>query len=333
MPRLNCFADVADWYNRTPVLRSKFGREHDIRPLDRRDRKWRIAKLDDNTYVVFDGHTYGDPAFPAYAYGTSCAPTREDAEHFAAVVWKRHADGTETLKVRGASYPNAKPHSRIPVLNIALPWWATVHTPNRDGNHVLRINRSTAETSALPRDTVLTPSRAIPDAVHAACMASKIWIAERTVPASQDEPATVFRRHPDGKWELVSERRGPRKWRVDKERKAELAADIRAFWEWGSIMLPMLLPMYASVRGCPNTPLADADESARILLNNDADTALVREILTTPDHPMRVELLLLMVYKAEGWSWATVASDVLISKGKKQLDRRLGLYRKMEVKE
>jgi hypothetical protein len=32
---LNTFEKVAEWWAKTPVIRSKFGKEHDIRPLNR----------------------------------------------------------------------------------------------------------------------------------------------------------------------------------------------------------------------------------------------------------------------------------------------------------
>jgi hypothetical protein len=330
MPYLNTFDQAAKHYASIARLRSPFGKAHDIRPIGKRNRRWeRIAKLDDDTYVLLDGYTIGDRAFAPYLYGCTYEPTREDMEFFAAIVWKRHADGTETLKVRGAGV-QVPTIGRLKFLNRHLPFFMGIDNSRRNGNHTLSLSRSMSGTGGLPAYTMLHRGNGAPEPVLEHLRATSVWAAGRMVPMQDDTGNVIFRRHADGRWELVSKRRGLMRWRTDKEAKAQIKTELRDFWAWGSIMLPMLLPMYADTRGAPDRPLLIRMAGGNLGI---VDEPIMREVITTPDHPARVELLLWLAYTAVGWMWSTYPAADLIASAKRQADRVLGLYRKTEVED
>jgi hypothetical protein len=331
MGSFNTFDQVATAYAETPVLRSDFGRQHDIRPVGARERRWeRIVKLDDDTYALLDGYTFGDTAFAPYTYQANYTATREDMEFFAAIVWKRHADGTETLKVRGCGVYTSVA-TRLRFLHSYLPAFMSLQNRNRDGNHTLKINRSMGGgLVSLPPSITLPKGNGAPEPVREHMRKARAWGVERSTTMQDDIGNVLFRRHTDGQWDLVSKRRGPMRWRVDKDAKTAIKPELQDFWAWGSLMLPMLLPMYAGKHGRPDCPVL-GDLAGGNLHTLKAD--LVREIITTPDHPARVDLLLWMCATAGGWSWTRCSADDLITMAKKHADQTLGLYRKMEVED
>ncbi len=76
-----------------------------MRPLGDRARKQeRIKKINDNCYLLMDGYYSGDDVFPAwYSGGNTGKPTEAEMINLAPIVWRRHRDGTTTIKVRNGT--------------------------------------------------------------------------------------------------------------------------------------------------------------------------------------------------------------------------------------
>ena len=100
---LDTFDKVAAFYEGIrPVRGSKLGGK-DVRPIgDRRYTYERIVKISDDCYALSDGWNEGDPIF-GYLPIVSGKPDGTELEFYAPIVWRRHPDGTETIKLRNAT--------------------------------------------------------------------------------------------------------------------------------------------------------------------------------------------------------------------------------------
>ena len=101
------FAEVEAHYNSIKPLVSKcHSREQDIRPIGDRKRKYeRIKKINRNCYVMMDGYYSGDDVFRWWFMSNDESNTVTDKEliRLAPIVWRRHKDGTETVKFRNGT--------------------------------------------------------------------------------------------------------------------------------------------------------------------------------------------------------------------------------------
>jgi len=93
--RFDSFDQVVKWYNDTKPMTSKnHTKEHDVRPIGDRKRKWeRIKKIDENTYALLDGN-YGNciwntPNSGQDAFENTMAP----------ITWMRREDG-DFIRIR-----------------------------------------------------------------------------------------------------------------------------------------------------------------------------------------------------------------------------------------
>ncbi len=119
---LTTFDRVAAHYEYTKPLRGKHAKD-DVRPLGDRARKWeRIKKVNNNCYVLTDGYHTGDDVFGSSSYGGKARgkPTEADIINLSPIVWRKHKDGTETIKVRNATGQGAHT-SRYSFLDRHLP--------------------------------------------------------------------------------------------------------------------------------------------------------------------------------------------------------------------
>ena len=101
------FAEVEAHYNSIKPLVSKcHTREQDIRPVGDRKRKYeRIKKVNRNCYVMMDGYYSGDDVFRWWFINNdqSNIVTEKELIRLAPIVWRRHKDGTETVKFRNGT--------------------------------------------------------------------------------------------------------------------------------------------------------------------------------------------------------------------------------------
>ena len=121
----NSFEYIAELYANTKPLVSKLHtREQDIRPIGDRNRKHeRIAKINDNCYILQDGYHTGDDAFPAYYYrndDVTLKPTEAEVLKLAPIVWRKHRDGSQTITIRNGTGGGAH-MSRYSFLDRHLP--------------------------------------------------------------------------------------------------------------------------------------------------------------------------------------------------------------------
>ena len=97
--RLSTFDEVAERYHNTKPMRGK-NKGKDVRPIaDRARDHERIKKISDNCYLLMNGGHYDD-VFGYYYSRTANDPTQAEMVALAPICWKRHSDGTETIKIR-----------------------------------------------------------------------------------------------------------------------------------------------------------------------------------------------------------------------------------------
>jgi hypothetical protein len=135
--KINSFAEAEVKWNDTKPIR---GKEVDMRPLGKRHRKYeRIAKIDDNCYALLDGGTGCNSTWSGH-YNTV---TWAEVRMLAPILWERHADGTETVRVRNESSTHGHAQQRYSFLQRAMPrglGWV-----NRNGKHFIRIRNGCAD--------------------------------------------------------------------------------------------------------------------------------------------------------------------------------------------
>jgi hypothetical protein len=125
--KINSFAEAAARYADTKPIR---GNNMDMRPLGKRSRKWeRITKLDDDCYALLEYGTGSDTDWNGRPDGT----TREEVRMLAPILWERHPEGTETVRIRNEVYRHSQ--GRYSFLQRAMPiglGWL-----NKNGQHYI----------------------------------------------------------------------------------------------------------------------------------------------------------------------------------------------------
>ena len=110
----NDFASVERAYNNTTPLGGADNKGKDIRPIGERRRKWeRIHKFTDDCYGLMDGGT-GDPI------GGGGVATQSEMMFFAPILWRRHRDGSESVRIRNETGQYAH-NSRYKFLEKFIP--------------------------------------------------------------------------------------------------------------------------------------------------------------------------------------------------------------------
>jgi len=122
---VDSFGKVATLYESIKPLVSKcHTRDQDIRPIGDRTRKHeRIKKINDNCYVLMDGYYTGDDVFRGWSTGNAASygvPTEAEIIKLAPIVWRKHRDGSTTIKVRNGS-GRFSHNARYAFLNRCLP--------------------------------------------------------------------------------------------------------------------------------------------------------------------------------------------------------------------
>ena len=282
------FKMVVDHYESINPLVSKLHTlEDDIRPIGDRNRKHeRIVKISRNCYALSDGYHEGDNKFLPYGAQSYDHKTKTTTyywdrvgkmEYYAPVVWRKHKDGTETVKIRNFTGSNSGYEiSRYSFLE----------------RHVPRSMQFIMGHSALQYVEVgdnkhyLAKCKTVPRGYYKAHSNQSYY---KWMQVKDDNSALVFTRDgselPYTGW-LRDETTGkelPQKPKVNKELKKKYKDDIDKFFEWGMTMSPML-PLshnYNSTKA----------EELREHFGGRHDTftpTCAREILRSPNHPMRL---------------------------------------------
>jgi len=284
----NSFEYIAELYASIKPLVSKLHtREQDIRPIGDRNRKHeRIAKINDNCYILQDGYHTGDDAFPAYYYrndDVTLKPTEAEIIKLAPIVWRKHRDGSETITIRNGTGGGAH-MSRYSFLDRHLPQGLEFLITNGKQFVVNDANRYYLAKSNTVAEYALRPE------------------GKRGVMTSRDDGVSLtFKRitkYPMC-FEFVSGGKAipkPPKQIVDKKAKAKMKDDIIAFRNWASITFPMLPKNDREYRMRLVTELSEQTNKAFNLYTwNVVDTfagqfELSRNIISDDDHPLRLHL-------------------------------------------
>ncbi len=296
---LNTFDKVAACYESTKPIRGKLA-PHNVRPLGDRARRWeRIKKINNNCYLLMDGYYSGDDVFPTwYSNGEAGNPTEAEMINLAPIVWRRHRDGTTTIKVRNGTGQGA---------HVGRYSFLDRHLPNgmrfiiRNGKHFV---------SLYGAEYYLAKSKtaakcALPKSEH-----KNRWNSYLT--ARDDGVALTFR--VDDKISFVDGGKKlpvPPKVRVDKKAKAKMKDAIAEFREWAFTMYPLL-------------PVKDREYAERMrtevreILNvggwswdmlNMFDTDVAKHIIRDPEHTLRVHFMYALMGQTDYHLGHTFDSD------------------------
>lgn len=301
--RFNTFDDVANRYKNTTPLRGAKNAGKDIRPIGDRKRKWeRIIKINDSCYALSDGFHYGDHI---YAEAIN-APTLKQAEFYCPIVWRKHRDGTETIKVRNGTSPRSSHMMRYAFLRDYLPAGLRFEYGER-GMHFIRTSltidrRYLAKGTTVPYRDWLAAKQTLLN-LKSNPNAHKWQFENANWKRRYDDKASLVFTRVDGGFVYssggVDEPPVIRKV-VDKEAKAKMKPHTDAFREWASTIVPMLptsweydKQMREEVRAyCKenNIPFQAYAFSVR----NTMTPALAKRIFKDEEHPLRVALAVSM---------------------------------------
>lgn len=309
--KINCFADAEERYNNTkPVVSKHHTLEQDVRPLGARNRKWeRIIKIDDDCYVL----SCGGRVDPVFTWGPGDTATQnkypittDEIVRLSPIVWRKHKDGTETVKIRNGA--GEWSHNNIySFLSRALPrelWFRQT----RVGKQFI-YNRSKGQTVHLPK-TTSAPRHVLEYYMEQMKKAGNQQWALRwanVYTPGDDGLSVTFKREANGTFTLLGE---PHKvmvnrTRMNKELKGSFKADIAGLLESAMAFYPMMRTQLTwSLQNDTNKELVDIVKERKIngyhhsygALFNQSEPELVRAILKDPEHPMRHGLNIAAMY-------------------------------------
>jgi hypothetical protein len=245
LTHLTTFALIEDLYNKVKPLRGKKHGGKDVRPIgDRKRPHERIVKISDDCYAISDGWNYGDPIF-GRSWPKDSKPSNDDLEFFAPIVWRRHEDGTETIKVRNADGPYSH-QGRYAFINRCLPRGLAFSLGQHGRQYVY----------AYGTKYFLAKGTTVPKPVMAEALANRrAW--EQKNPGQTytsygdwqtdvpDDASLTFTCNKGGAWHLVShggKKEEPPRPRVviDHDAKDAVRTQIDAFRAWVHIIAPMI---------------------------------------------------------------------------------------------
>jgi len=285
---LNTFDKVAACYESITPIRGKQHKDQDVRPLGDRNRKWeRIKKINANCYVLTDGYHTGDEVFGAWAYGNEGKPTEADMINLAPIVWRRHKDGTETVKVRNGTGKGAH-NGRYSFLDRHLP--SELGFRIRNGKHFVSFNGT--EYYLAKSNTVAKYALPSSEAQRYA------WNKDFTT--RDDGVALTFRRFDRvGGFEFVDGGKPlpvPPKVRVDKVAKAKMKDAIAEFRDWAFAMYPLLPTRDHEYHGRMDKEVREFMGSGHsygwgMTSKFQSNPEITRKIIRDPDHELRLHLM------------------------------------------
>ena len=291
IPLLNNFGDVERLYNATkPIVSRNHTEEDDIRPYGKRSHKHRrIVKVSRDCYVIT---TCGESLPSAYdmerdrarvlaeRYGASLnsrdLAQRMDAriqralsvpkshyEKYGCVVWRRHRDGSQTLRLRNSFYPNRNTH--LMSLREVLPRFVRLSDRRSRGGHYLTYREK----------TLFFP------------------LSKKVSPYWQARYANDWSTREDGRYIEFRRDAGMLEWTlthhceefktamyVDREAKAPYRESMRKFVDWCVVTHNMLghsgiIPAYHDIALEDSKAITECTQVDR------------RRIISDEDHPLR----------------------------------------------
>ena len=316
---LMSFDKVAATYDAIKPLRGKLA-PHNVRPLGDRARKWeRIKKINNNCYVLMDGYYSGDDVFPAwYSGGNTGKPTEAEMINLAPIVWRRHRDGTTTIKVRNGTGQGAH-NGRYSFLDRHLP--NGMRFIIRNGKHFISLGYGTTYKEYYLAKSKTAAKCALPQSEH-----RNRWNSYLT---SRDDGVALTFRVDDDKITFVDGGKGlpvPPKVRVDKKAKAKMKDAIAEFREWAFTMYP-LLPV--KDREYADRMRTEVRETLNVSgwswdMLNMFDTDVAKYIICDPDHTLRVHFMYAIMGQTDYHLRHTFDSDAEHEKAvKAQFNRKI----------
>ncbi len=286
------FAEVEHHYNAIKPLISKcHSKEDDVRPIGDRKRKWeRIVKLSDYCYALLDGYCFGDPVFKTW--GADRTVTKADTEFYAAVVWRKHRDGTTSVKIRNGTGP-WNHVSRYSFLDRHRPRGMYFLVYN--GKQYINLTSNYGDNDR----HFIAKGKTVPKEVN------PHW---KNFTHRKDNTALAFKLTPDGKW-LRDPETGedlPIPPRVNKALKAKFKEPLREFFEWGMTianMLPLTDNDYIRKMRTEACEYYSETEGSGFIRHKDTyNVKNCRSIITDPEHPLRLHLFVEFAETTgEGW--------------------------------
>ena len=281
----------AHYDNIKPVVSKCHTREQDVRPIgDRKRKEERIIKISEHCYALVSGYDHGDTVFQPWGQAT-VPVTKDEIEFYAAIVWRKHRNGTNTVKIRNGSGP-WNHTSRYQFINR--------HTPRGmgfivdHGKQYIRVHGGDA--------IYLAKGRTVPDTKIAAFEGYQKH-KDKTALAfklTDNNAITNVWQHLEGTGVPL-----PTPPRINKALKAKYKEPLREFFEWGMTMANML-------------PLNDREYTHRLekeISDHFIDKMALgthlryyltfgdkRGIVENPEHPLRLHLFVhFCETTSDGW--------------------------------
>lgn len=263
----NTFEEVATAYNNTKVLVSNSHTvEQDIRPINKRSKKWeRIIKYDENTYALSDGNyessLWSNGRKIDVAYSKAMSP----------ILWERKKDG-DYITLRNGTVGSAH-ISRYKFLDMYMPRGMSLSIHQGKQTVFMRGGMG----YQLPKTTYSWDYSN--DKVH----------------RPDDDMKLCFKVLGEGEYERVGELLKTTVNKVDKDAKKKHKAVIKEFFDWMCAIMPMLDHSWQATSTYRDQmkEWADANNIYRKywgveLHEIPVDKAL--EIMSSEDHEMRIPL-------------------------------------------
>lgn len=279
---LNSFDEVAAHYASVkPIVSKNHTLQDDIRPVGPRRYKWEaIVKVNDNTYALTDGYynnTYGR-AYPD-GFVTAMYP----------IIWTRE-NGCDYVRIRNG-LGNGAFNSRYIFLENYLP--VGMSFALWQGKQYIHIHEG-VQKYLLPKTTSLVGSWG-----HDAT-------GKTTYNAGQDAGEFLkFKVLGDRKYERVGDLIPVKLGHIDRQAKKEVIKDLDAFFDWMSIMAPMLGRSVATHSQYIDNnkeilafafPNVDHNTFSYYDGLNKLSKDMVLNILRDEQHPMRVNIMYALLY-------------------------------------
>ena len=278
--RLSTFDEVAERYHDTKPMRGK-NKGKDVRPIADRGRDHeRIKKISDNCYLLMNGGYYDD-VFAYWYKRPTQKPTQAETVALAPICWKRHSDGTETIKIRNGIGTGAH-MGHYSFLERMLPRTMGFCIQNGKQYIASRVVKSNhiIESHYLPKCMY------VPRGVYDAVGRSSRWYS--WMRATDDGSALTFRR--DGDWfKLVGDvcdAPKPPRTIVLKDTKARYKDHITSYLEWISVMAPLMQVDSYMYRSQMRDQVSEITGESYYNLS----PKHMRHALTKQDHPLRLPM-------------------------------------------
>jgi len=226
-----------------------------------------------------------------WAYGGEGKPTEADMINLAPIVWRRHKDGTETVKVRNGTGKGAH-NGRYSFLDRHLPSGLSFRI--RNGKHFVAFGGSwvgSTEYYLAKSNTVAKYAVPKDDAAR-----NNPWSKHLT---GRDDGVALTFRIKNG---VMSFEGGgkplpvPPKVRVDKVAKAKMKDAIAEFRDWAFAMYPLLPTQDHEYHGRMDKEVREFMGSGHsygwgMMGKFGGNVELSRDIIRNPDHDLRLHLM------------------------------------------